>query len=102
MDRVSDKIKLKGDWVKSGNKYVAKLQNSDEFANIFSSISSLEGVTAKEGSKATNEETSFEFTDGKLLYTLQANYDRDVYSITVENDGISEQLVEIFELENYD
>jgi hypothetical protein len=65
------------------NEYRIQVNSSNEFAQIFDSIALNTNLNALDDSIATEDETLFIYTDGYFEVRLEADYNKDVYSITV-------------------
>lgn len=65
------------------NEYRIQVNSSNEFAQIFDSIALNTNLNALDDSVATEDETLFVYTDGYFEVRLEADYNKDVYSITV-------------------
>ena len=65
------------------NEYRIQVNSSNEFAQIFDSIALNTNLNALDDSIATEDETLFVYTDGYFEVRLEADYNKDVYSITV-------------------
>ena len=67
-----------------GDKYVVEVDTSNDFSALFNQIDLNKDLHLTGESKATDSESTFRFTDGYWEVLLQADYDKDKYSLTVE------------------
>lgn len=75
-------LKIKGEL--KNNQYVILTDNSNDFSALFNTISLNDFLRLEDNSIATDKESSFRFTNGEYDVILEANYDKDVYSLIVE------------------
>ena len=75
-------LKIKGEL--KNNRYVILTNNSNDFSTLFNTISLNDFLRLEDNSIATDKESSFRFTNGEYDVILEANYDKDVYSLIVE------------------
>lgn len=67
-----------------GSQYIINVETSNDFSDLFSTISMNDKLHLEDKSKASKEESEFRFTDGYFDVFLQADYDNDTYSCTIE------------------
>jgi len=79
-----DDLKLPFDGEYDGNSYIVTVNSSDDFSKLFNSIDLNPQLHLSGQSKATKDESLFRFTDGYFEITLEANYNKDIYKMTVE------------------
>lgn len=75
-------LKLEGEF--RNNQYIINTNNSNEFSSLFNTISLNNLLNLEDNSIATDEESMFRFTNGEYDVVLRANYNDDVYSLTIE------------------
>lgn len=66
------------------NQYIVDVESSDAFSDLFNTISLNNLLTLEDKSVATVDETKFVFTNGYYDVRLEADYNNDVYRLTVE------------------
>lgn len=66
------------------NQYIVDVESSDAFSDLFNTISLNNFLTLEDKSVATVDETKFVFTNGYYDVRLEADYNNDVYRLTVE------------------
>lgn len=66
------------------NQYIVDVESSDAFSDLFNTISLNNLLTLEDKSVATVDETKFVFTNGYYDVKLEADYNNDVYRLTVE------------------
>ena len=82
-----DKLNLpfEGKYYDDGDDfYEIRLHNSDDFSEVYNLISNLEDFTNDDPPTATTNVTSFIFNNGEYNIKLDANYNKDLYLITIE------------------
>lgn len=67
-----------------GKQYYISVNNSNDFSSLFNAISLNDSLTLEENSTATVNESSFRFTNGEYDVILNADYDNDMYDMTIE------------------
>lgn len=75
-------LKFKGKMV--NNQYIIIVNSSNDFSSLFNSISLNNFLSLEDNSIATDDESMFRFTNGEYDVILKANYNDDVYSLTIE------------------
>lgn len=75
-------LKIKGEL--KNNRYVILTDNSNDFSVLFNTISLNDFLRLEDNSIATDKESSFRFTNGEYDVILEANYEKDVYSLIIE------------------
>jgi len=78
-----DSLNLPFEGELKGKEYVINVDNSDDFSTLFNTIDLNKNLHLTGESKATEKESLFRFTDGYFEVVLEANYDTDVYKLTV-------------------
>lgn len=68
-----------------GNEYVIALPDSNAFSEVYNIISNEDGLHVEEESKASDEEARFTFYSSRYEVRLEANFEEDVYRMTVGN-----------------
>ena len=71
--------------VKNGKVYNIDIANSDEYGKIYSKLDrmdDLEEVT--DSSQMTYESASIQFENDELLVTLLADFEEDLYKMTIK------------------
>lgn len=66
------------------NQYIIDVKSSDEFSELFNAVSLNNFLHLEDNSVATVDETKFVFTNGEYDVRLEADYNNDVYRLTVE------------------
>ena len=84
MNEFIDSLELPFEGEMRGKQYWLELKNSNEFSQAFSLISMNNKLNLEDDSKATTKESEFRFTDGYYEVLLKADYDNDVYQMTIE------------------
>ena len=78
-----DSLELPFEGEYRGDSYIITPENSDEFSDIFNFISLNDDLMCEEDSLATEDETQFIFTNGEFEVVLSANYEKNLYNITI-------------------
>lgn len=60
------------------------MSSSDDFSKVFSAISMNDKLNLEDDSSATVDKSEFRFTDGEYEVLLKADYNNDIYQMTVE------------------
>lgn len=66
------------------SQYIINVETSDDFSKIFSAVSMNDKLHLDGKSEASVNKSNFRFTDGYYDVLLQANYNNDSYSCTIE------------------
>lgn len=66
-----------------GPEYIINLDSSNEFSEVFNKISLINSLSLDGDSTANDDESLFRYTDGYYEVVLAANYDEDVYTVTI-------------------
>lgn len=75
-------LPIKGKMI--NNQYIIDVHTSDEFSNLFNTISLNNLLTLENNSVATVDEAKFTFTNGEFDVKLEADYNTDFYRLIVE------------------
>ena len=67
----------------NGDSYMLDVTSSNDFSTIFNIISTNKDLEADDDSTATVSKSHFVFTDGYYEVELKADFDKDLYSVTV-------------------
>lgn len=83
MDKVIDELGLRqyGDY--DGNVFIANIDNSDKFSSIYSAISSKYTPDDADTQQFNDTSSVTVFTDDDIEIIASANYDNDLYTISV-------------------
>ena len=84
MQEFIDGLDLPFEGKMQNNQYIVDVESSDAFSDLFNTISLNNLLTLEDKSVATVDEAKFVFTNGYYDVKLEADYDNDVYRLTVE------------------
>lgn len=65
-------------------QYIIDVESSDQFSDLFNTISLNNFLNLEDNSVATVDEAKFTFTNGYYDVKLEADYNNDVYRLIVE------------------
>lgn len=89
MEELLRKIGINETPTKTDSGYVINLNDSDEYARYYSKLDRSDLVEEDdESSQVTLENSSIQYLseDGKYLFTLLADFDGDVYTLTIKEN----------------
>ena len=89
MEELLRKIGINETPTKTDNGYVINLNDSDEYGRYYSKLDKSDLVEEDdESSQVTLENSSIQYLseDGKYLFTLLADFDGDIYTLTIKEN----------------
>lgn len=84
MDNFISDLDLPFEGEMRGNQYIINIETSNDFSNLFSKVSMNDKLHLDGKSEANVDKAEFRFTDGYYDVLLQADYNEDAYSCTIE------------------
>lgn len=68
-----------------GDEYVITVNNSDDFSWLYNLISNNDSLSMDDNSVTTTDNAVFTFFDDDFEVRLTANFNKDIYKVTVGN-----------------
>jgi len=66
------------------NEYIVDVDDSNKFSDLYTCISSNDNLKVVGNSLATVDESKFYFTNGEFQVNLVADFDNDIYRLSIE------------------
>lgn len=84
MDNFIEELDLPYEGKMINNQYIIDVNSSNNFSDLFNTISLNSHLSLEDKSVATVDEAKFIFTDGEYEVRLEADYNTDFYRLIVE------------------